>query len=162
MIILVADTSVLIELEHARLLDLAFRGPDSIVTPDFLYERELAADIGPDLLVLGLKVLELTSAELSMVQHIKNTNGDLSLPDCAAYVCAKRPDHHLLTGDGALRRLASAGGLTHHGVLWLMDRLLDTGSATRKQLFDGLTALSSHSRCRLPPNEVIRRLNDWQ
>jgi hypothetical protein len=162
MIILVADTSVLIELEHAQLLELAFQGPDSFVTPDFLYERELANDIGPQLLALGLKILALTADEMSTAQTLTNTNTTLSLPDCAAYVGARRPNHHLLTGDGALRRLAAAEGLTHHGVLWIMDRMLETQTATMQQLHAGLAALAQHPRCRLPPHEVERRLNEWR
>ena len=162
MIILVADTSVLIELEHAKLLELAFRGPDHLATPDFLYHRELAADIGPQLLAFGLHVLELNADELSDVQQAGAANPALSLPDCAAYVAARRTDHELLTGDGALRRLALSQGLVCHGVLWLMDRLANAGTTTHAELHAGLTALAQHPRCRLPHAEVKKRLQAWQ
>jgi hypothetical protein len=47
---LVADTSVLIDLERGNLLQCALAGPDTIATPDLLYEKELADCNGPELL----------------------------------------------------------------------------------------------------------------
>ena len=94
MIILVADTSVLIELEHARLLPQALQGPDTMVTPDFLYDRELANDIGPELLTLGLKKLALTSQEMVTAQQLRTSCPALSIPDCAAYVGAPTSPLH--------------------------------------------------------------------
>lgn len=161
MIILVADTSVLIDLERADLLSLAFQSSDTFATPDFLYQSELANDIGPGLLNAGLQILELTPAEVTKAQTLKNTNAKLSLSDCAAYVGAQRPDHELLTGDGALRLLAANEGLTYHGVLWIMDRMHDSQTATAAQLHAGLTKLTTHPRCRLPANEVQLRLQQW-
>ncbi|MBK7115798.1 MAG: hypothetical protein IPH71_07205 [Proteobacteria bacterium] len=162
MIILVADTSVLIDLERGHLLQKALAGPDTIATPDLLYEKELAEYNGPELLQLGLQLLELTAAELGQVQTLRSRIPKLSIPDCAAYVGALRDDHVLLAGDGMLRQHATAKNVDHHGVLWLMDRILASGTATRRELHEGLTTISVHPRCRLPINEVAARLAAWR
>lgn len=54
MAILVSDTSVLIDLERAGLLEAMFVLPFEFVVPDLLYERELAGEMGERLLGLGL------------------------------------------------------------------------------------------------------------
>lgn len=43
MIILVSDTSVLIDLERGHFLDACFRLPFEFAVPDLLYRRELAS-----------------------------------------------------------------------------------------------------------------------
>ncbi len=162
MIILVADTSVLIDLERGGLFEVALRGPDIIASPDFLFERELAQNIGPRLLELGMQVLVLDDAEMNTAQALHNGGHGLSLPDCSAYVGACRPNYELLAGDGALRRHANTTQVTCHGLLWLLDRLHDTGTATPAALHAALTTISGHRRGRLPPAEVQLRLRRWQ
>ena len=48
--ILVSDTSVLIDLERADLLDEMFLLPFEFAVPDLLYGRELAGELGDRLL----------------------------------------------------------------------------------------------------------------
>ena len=162
MIILVADTSVIIDLERGDLLQVALRGGDTIAVPDLLYDRELAAHGGPEMLQLGLQVLELTDREVVELQALKRINARLSVPDCAAYVSARRDDHHLLAGDGLLRAHAESTGVRCNGVLWLMDRLLESGATTPAILHGALTRMVGHHRCRLPYPEVKRRLEAWK
>lgn len=57
MIILVADTSVIVDLERGNLLAAALSGPDVLAAPDLLYESELRDYGGRELLRLGLKIL---------------------------------------------------------------------------------------------------------
>jgi hypothetical protein len=160
-IILVADTSVLIDLERGNLLHRALAGPDTIATPDLLYVRELADFNGPELLQLGLQLLELNAEELGLVQTLRSSIPKLSIPDCAAYVGALREDHILLAGDGLLRKHAHATSVKHHGVLWLLDRLGASSTATSQELHTGLTLIANHPRCRLPREEILPRLEAW-
>jgi len=64
----------------------------------------------------------------------------------------------LLAGDGALWALATSEGVEHHGVLWVLDRMEETGVLTQARLLQGLTAIAGHPRCRLPKDEVKKRL----
>ncbi|MEI2713936.1 MAG: hypothetical protein V9G04_11790 [Nocardioides sp.] len=54
MIILVSDTSILIDLERGGLLEAAFSCGLTMVVPDLLYERELEPENGALLRKLGL------------------------------------------------------------------------------------------------------------
>lgn len=162
MIILVADTSVLIDLERGNLLQCALAGPDTVATPDLLYEKELADFNGPELLQLGLQLLTLTPEEMTQVQVLHSDQPKLSVPDCAAYIGAQREEHILLTGDGLLRQHATDTNVDHHGVLWLLDRLSASGAATNQELHAGLTRIAEHRQCRLPRNEIQARLNLWE
>jgi hypothetical protein len=63
MIILVSDTSILIDLERGGLLEAAFSCGMTLVVPDLLYERELADENGPYLKSLGLGVVSLSRGQ---------------------------------------------------------------------------------------------------
>ena len=158
MSILVSDTSVLIDLERATLLDDMFLLPFEFAVPDLLYERELAGALGDRLIALGLRVEELTSAELSRATVARRHNARLSVPDTFAFAVAQSRRWTLLTGDGSLRELAIAENVEMHGVLWLFDQFAEGDHVPLDRLHDGLTALFAHPRCRLPANEVRRRL----
>jgi hypothetical protein len=161
MIILVSDTSVLIDLERGGLLEGAFSLGYSMVVPDLLYERELETENGPYLKGLGLGVLALTAEEVSFAQQVRSERNMLSLPDCFALSCATRAGYVLVTGDGNLRAEAEVRVGRVYGVLWILDQLLEKGVATKKQLFDGLTRIHAHPRCRLPHSPVKARLKAW-
>ena len=162
MIILVSDTSILIDLERGGLLETVFSAGLTLVVPDLLYERELKDDLGPYLRQLGLGVVSLTPDEMSLAQQVKNDRPGLSLPDCFALSCASRPDHVLVTGDGLLRKEATArlGGV--FGVLWLLDEIFSLGKTSPTLLVEGLTKISQHPRARLPSDEVRKRLKAWK
>lgn len=161
MIILVADTSALIDLERGNLLEVALSGHDRLVTPDLLFKRELEPYSSDAMVCMGLQILELSADELSSAQDLFNQNPALSLPDCAAYVCSHRPDHHLLTSDGNLRTYAERQGMNCHDGLWLLDRLHDSAVTTAEVLHAGLSLMAADSRCRLPPRKIDTRLRRW-
>ena len=78
MIILVSDTSVLVDLERGGLLEAAFSCGLAMVVPDILYERELENQTGPYLRTLGLGVLSLTPDEVALAQQIRSERRALS------------------------------------------------------------------------------------
>jgi hypothetical protein len=108
MIILVSDTSVLIDLERGGLLEQAFSCGLTMVVPDLLYARELEPDNGPLLRKLGLGVVALNPDEVHFAQQLRTQRPGLSLPDCFALSCARRADHALVSGDMLLRTEAQA------------------------------------------------------
>lgn len=160
-ILLVSDTSVLIDLERGDLLPVAFASGVPMVVPDVLYERELEPYNGAYYRALGLQVVTLQPDEVSFAQFVKNERKPLSLPDCFALSCARRQDHVLLTGDGSLRTAAKDYGVEMYGLLWLLDRLAESGAATYATLHEGLTKISQGPRCRLPKAEIQQRLKAW-
>jgi len=156
--VLVSDTSVLIDLERAQLLEDMFRLPFAFAVPDLLFERELAGESGDHLLRLGLRVEALTPSELSRATTVRRRNTRLSIPDVFAFTIAQSRQWTLLTGDGALRALALTQQIDTHGVLWLFDQFADGNYVTFNRLHNGLRNLFAHPRCRLPAEEVEHRL----
>jgi hypothetical protein len=156
--VLVSDTSVLIDLERGTLLEDLFRLPFEFAVPDLLFQRELHGPLGDSLIALGLRVEELTPGEVSRATTVRRQRAELSTPDTFAFAIAEGRGWALLTGDGGLRRLAAESQLTFHGVLWICDQFEHGAHVPLPRLHAGLTALSSHPRCRLPVAEVALRL----
>ena len=155
---LVADTSVLIDLERGALLEAGFLLPFQLVVPDLLYERELKEHGGDDLRRRGLMVEELDASGVLRALGYRRKQPALSLPDSFALALAADRGWTLLTGDRALRELANEENVDCHGVLWLLDRMLEASAASASKLCAGLEAISAHPRCRLPKSETSRRL----
>ena len=160
---IVADTSVLIDLERGRLLEQCFSLPYRFVVPDLLYRNELAnrrdgPDFGESLRALGLAVVELDEVETSKGILYRRKRPSLSLPDAFALALAESRNWVLLTGDGALRAFAAALSVAYHGVLWVLDRIFEAGASTPEELVSGLTAIRDHPRCRLPQDEIAHRI----
>jgi len=156
--ILVSDTSVLIDLERANLLEEMFLLPFEFAVPDLLFVRELAGELGDRLIQFGLRIEELTSVELRRATAVNRQHAQLSVPDTFAFAIAESRGWGLLTGDGTLRELAVAEQIDMHGVLWLFDQLANGNHVAVDRLHTGLISLFAHPRCRLPPFEVRRRL----
>lgn len=161
MILLVSDTSILIDLERGGLLEVAFSCDWTMVVPDLLYERELFSENGPYLRSLGLGVVELSPDEVTFAQQVRSDRSALSLADCFALACAQRTGHVLLSGDKVLREEARIRNGTVYGVLWLLDRM-HAADISPALLLEGLTKIHAHPRCRLPKDEVQKRLSLWK
>src|SRR3990172_546018 len=156
--VLVSDTSVVIVLERAGLIEHIFALPYRFVVPDALYENEIKDYGGERLLALGLQVRSLTGQQLTEAQRLRSLERRISIHDSYALSLAKAKAAILLAGDAAMRRLAAAEGVRCHGVLWIFDQLEDKQSVSRALLRHALTRLAAHPRCRLPPDEVNLRL----
>lgn len=161
MIILVSDTSVLIDLERGGLLEQAFSCGLTMVVPDLLYARELESDNGTLLRTLGLGVVALNSDEVDFAQQLRKQSPGLSLPDCFALSCARRQDHALLSGDKLLRTEAQERHYPVFGLLWILDQMDASGKVGRAMLHEGLSRIWNHPRRRLPRGEVMERLQRW-
>jgi predicted nucleic acid-binding protein len=151
--VLVSDTSVLIDLERGDLIELAFGLTFELAVPDVLYRRELRDFEGQRFVDLGLRVEELEADGVADAQAFRRRVPRLSVPDSLALALAQRRTWTLLTGDGALRQLALAEGVACHGVLWLLDRMLE-GGVSGDRLREGLATIVAHPQCRLPVRDV--------
>lgn len=160
--LLVSDTSVLIDLERGGMLAGLFQLPFEVGVPDLMHEREIKTWGGPDLVAYGLLVMSLEPDGVALAQDYRARDPRLSLPDAFALAMAKSGGHMLLAGDGALRTLATSEGVEHHGVLWVLDQLEAAGVLTAAQLLEGLSVISTHPRCRLPKDEVRKRLTVYR
>lgn len=159
--VLVSDTSVLIDLRRGSLLEATFCLAFRFVVPDLLYKRELKNWEGEDLIRLGLIIEHLDGDGVNLALTYRKQMPALSLPDCFALALAQIHSWVLLSGDSALSRLATNEDVECHGVFWLLDQMCEANVVSAKELYDGLTTLSQHPRCRLPKTEIRRRLSSY-
>ena len=156
--VLVSDTSVVIDLERAEIIEHVFALPYRFIVPDALYEQELRDYGGERLIAKGLQVRTLTGAQVQEAQRLRTLERRISIHDSYALSLAKAEAAILLAGDAAMRRLAEAEGVRCHGVLWVFDQLKDRKVVAEAQLCKGLIRLVAHPRRRLPSHEVNLRL----
>ena len=157
----VTDANVWIDLDHGGLLGRAFDLGDDLLVPDIVFAELLSPDT--DLLLrLGLRVVGLTGAQLSEIQGtMAGRYNRASRRDLASLIYARDHGVTLLTGDGPLRKAATAERVEVHGVLWLLDRLLLREVVTRPEACRSLE-LIVEGGARLPRREVSKRLAAWK
>lgn len=160
-LVLVSDTSVLVDLQRGGVLEIALRLPYDFAVPDLLFERELRMWNGPAL-EGRIRVLGLEAEGVEIADHYRRADTRLSLPDAFALALAKQGGHTLLAGDASLRAMAESERVECHGVLWVLDEIARCGLAPLSALHAALTAISEHPRCRLPRNEIRKRLEEWK
>jgi predicted nucleic acid-binding protein len=160
--ILVSDTSVLIDLERGGFLEAIFVLPHVFAVPDVLYRREMTGAWGERLVALGLRIEEVSEGGVRKALHYRRQQPKLSVPDSFALALAKERACHLLSGDRDLRALAAEEAVECHGVLWLLDLMEEAEVPGIQTLHDGLKALAGHPRCRLPQHEIAVRLDRYR
>lgn len=160
--ILVSDTSVLIDLERRGLPEAVFALPNEFAVPDVLYDREMQGTWGEGLIRLGLRVEEVSKEGVANALRYRQQRPSLSVPDSFALTLAKERQWLLLTGDGQLRDQAGRVDVECHGVLWLLDMMEEAGTPAIQSLHDGLIILAAHPRCRLPRREITIRIERYR
>ena len=156
--VLVSDTSVVIDLERAEIIEHVFALPYRFIVPDALYEQELKDYGGKRLIAKGLQVRVLTGAQMQEAQRLRTVERRISIHDSYALSLAKAEAAILLAGDATMRRLAEAEGVRCHGVLWVFDQLEDREVIAKVLIHQALVRLAAHPRCRLPQDEINLRL----
>ena len=163
--IVISDSSCLIDLRKASLLDAFLRLPYEWLIPNTLFEEELlkfGAAQKNRLLRGGLKVVELPGEGVLRAREIVREFAHLSIHDAFAYALAEsRPGCILLTGDGPLRVFARKKKIEVHGVLWVVDELHVHKISTRTLLHSALEVLAQDPTVRLPQLELTAYLKRY-
>ena len=160
--VVVSDTSCMIDLRKATLLEALLRLPYTFVMPDTLFEDEWLcltdAEKGT-LRDLGLDVRGLPGELVQRAGSYFNQHTRLKLNDCFALTLAEEMgDCILLTGDGPLRRIAESNGIEVRGVLWVTDELEAHAIEPPAVLHAALRLLYDDDLVFLPPDKIMRRL----
>ena len=160
--IVVSDTSCMIDLRKAGLLEAVLRLPHSFVMPDTLFEDELLCLSRAEkqsLRDLGLEVRTLPGRLVERAGRYFNQHARLKLNDCFALVLAEEiGDCILLTGDSPLRGRAEDIGIEVHGVLWTTDEMEGHSVVPLRVLYDALRLFQDDVLVFLPADEVLRRI----
>jgi hypothetical protein len=103
---------------------------------------------------LGLQVLELDGAGVTMAQGYMARTGNLSVPDAFALALAKTGGHILVCADRALKEFAQSESIECHGLFWILDQIVDAGLLPASRAREALQTIASHPRSRLPKDTV--------
>lgn len=156
----VLDSSVTFDLINGRLVLEVHSLPYVFAVPDILYEEEFDEKAKEEISKLDLVIMQFNGNQVAEVFGLKATTSKPSVRDLFAFVGAKDNQAILLTGDSELRKIAENNGLTVHGILWVLDELIQ-----RKILIPGRAAHALREilikRSFLPQVECIRRFQVW-
>ena len=164
--IIVSDSSCLIDLRKASLLEAFLGLPYEILIPDTLFEEELVQFTRRQKQILlrgGLKVVDLPGEGVARAQKIAAHFPALSIHDCFCFVLAERhPGSILLSGDRNLRDLAIEHGIEVHGVLWAIDEIYEAKTATAAELYTALVLFEHDPTVRLPRRDLRAFIKRYQ
>jgi len=155
----VPDTNLWIDLDIAGLLDEAFQLDIDWLAPDIVIE-ELDEPQGSELTKRGLVSHELDSEHVGSVIGLTERYPQLSVQDVFALATAKVLDALLVTGDRHMRHAARENGLRYHGVLWVLDEMLEAGLIPPSRAAEALGRMLAEGS-RLPERECTTRLRKW-
>ena len=158
-----SDTNIWIDFFEIKHVDHPFLLEHEFYLSAAAYEDELlkSEELRKALLAFGLRLADITDEEFSMAESYRRTYRKLSLYDAFALAIAKARSWTLLTGDQPLRTAAEHEGIECHGVIWVYDELLHHGKISSDDFRNAmqlLLAAVQEGRCRLPVNELIRRI----
>jgi rRNA-processing protein FCF1 len=156
----VVDANVLIDLLYGELVEPFFRLPCHFSTPDIILYDEVR-EIDRDRLVdSGLTVITFTGEQVGEIERLNAEHRAISVADLFAYLAAREQAAVLLTGDAALRQLAESEGISVHGILWVLDKLI-AHALIRPQVAAEALHRILDSGSRLPLDECEYRLRTW-
>jgi len=163
--VIISDSSCLIDLHKAGLLEAIFQLPFSYAIPQPLFDEELLSITEEEkakLVEAGMEVTILLGEHVILAQTYFNQNRRLKLNDCFALVLAEVTESAILfTGDNPLRQLSESKEIETHGVLWAIDMLDELTDVPTQQLLEALMLFECDPLVRLPEEELkirIRRL----
>jgi hypothetical protein len=163
--IVVSDSSCLIDLRKASLLDALVRLPYELLIPNTLFGdgllRFTAAEKGA-LLRAGLQVVDLRGDRVTRAVEVSREAPRVSIHHGFAFALAEQHEGCvLLSGDQALRACTATCAMEVRGVLWFIDELHRDDIVPVAALLDALTLFATDATVRLPAREVaafIRRI----
>ncbi len=158
--IYISDTNIWIDFNNAGLLDELFQLPFTFCCTDFVL-GELNNFDHAALLARGLLVEQMDDTAVTKLFGLMDEHNNSSLADVSCYFLAQETTRPLLTGDGRLRRQAQKDGLEVHGVLWLLDRMVEHAVIPPNRAADCLDSILLKN-ARLPHAECQARLQQWR
>lgn len=160
--IVINDASCLIDLHKGGILRAMLQLPYQFQVALPVRVNELLTIPPEDWAFLaagGLTTVDLPGEAVAEVEVLRTNHGALSAEDCFSLVLARRTQGSLLlTGDGALRRVATVYKVPVHGVLWVVDELMRVGLSDPATLRACLENWRDDTMVWLPVGEVTTRI----
>lgn len=126
--IIINDANILIDLVHLNMMNDFIQLELDLKTTDFIFE-ELNDDQKEIINVyIESNQIELIITEededFESITSILDNSSGLSFEDCSVWHYANKLNGILLSGDGKLRKQATANGVSVKGILYVFDQLL--------------------------------------
>lgn len=159
--LIISDTSVLIDMVEGDLIDTMFQLDIQFSVPDTLYTEELELHHS-DLIEKGLQTLSLNPAGIieahTVVAGLTGSRAP-GINDLLALILAKQHECPLLSGDKRLRSLAERDFSTVEvkGTIWLVEELIGEKLLTIDQAEQAFQSMND-AGSRLPKAEISRML----
>lgn len=157
----ILDASVAIDLIEGDLIEVVAKLPFTIGIPDVILHFELQTYSEYHSGQYSFVEIEFEDTQVIQVVQLKTQTNKVSTPDLFAFLSARHYSCCLITGDNNLRKLATAKGVTVHGLLWLLDVLISEDLLSPARASEALYKLLN-GRSRLPRDECIKRFRKWK
>ena len=157
---LILDTSICIDLYYGKLLKVVLQLSYEFVLPDVII-AELIEPAGELLTQSGFIEEGTSGEETNDILALRNEYIEPSLNDLFALLLAKRNSCPLITADNALRNAAKQEGVTTHGLLWLLDAIVEAKILTGVQAAEALESIIAAGSW-LPKKECEERIKKWR
>jgi predicted nucleic acid-binding protein len=158
-LLLVTDNNIWIDLKNGEVLELIFELPHSFITTDFAAD-ELLPTFWTSLEALGVEAYGLSSEQITDIYLLNQSHPPVSTTDLSCLVLARDLSAILLSGDKPLRTLAKTQAIEVHGVLWLLDALIEHQIIKQSEACLALNRMLAHN-ARLPKKPCVKRLKKW-
>lgn len=157
---LVLDANVWIDLVNGQLASVIFNLDCEILSTDLVIHEVRGLD-EERLVELGLRIESLSGEDIQRLINLSKSIAGVSVRDLSAYMLAQEREALLITGDRRLRNYAAQEGVRVHGILWLLDQVVEVEAINPERAARSLEAIRVHG-ARLPQTECEKRLKKWQ
>lgn len=152
--IVVNDTNIFLDLMSVGLLDISFELPIKFHTVDYVVAEITDMEQKKQIMKLvetgKLYVKEFDEQEFGeIISLYQSRNNNVSVTDCSVWYYAKKNDFRLLTGDGKLRKSATADGVIVSGIFYITDMLVECNIVGKTDMANILNSLRAINK-RLP------------
>lgn len=164
--IVISDSNIFIDLVDTGLTDSFFALPFEIHTTTYILDELLKIEQRAAIeKFIANGQLHITSLEgelfIDLLLLYNSAGSNLSVNDCSVWLLASLKEGSLLTGDRNLRRKAVQSGIEVHGILYVIDKMVEHAVITTAVARSALEFLGAHNS-RLPKSEIDKRLEQWK
>lgn len=153
------DANILMDIVKLDLTDVFLTLEFELYTTDFVFaEMELAQQ--EQLLSNRLIKIGASQEDMMAIFELSEQQSGLSFEDCSTWYFAKKMDGILVTGDGKLRKKASASGVEVRGMIYIIEQIKEQKLLYTVNCIEKLRLLSALND-RLPINEIENRIQNW-
>jgi len=162
--IVVNDTNIFLDLMSVGLLDISFELPIKFHTVDYVVAEITDMEQKKQIMKLvetgKLYVKEFDEQEFGeIISLYQSRNNNVSVTDCSVWYYAKKNDFRLLTGDGKLRKSATADGVIVSGIFYITDMLVECNIVGKTDMANILNSLRAINK-RLPQKIIDERISN--